>query len=129
MDRPIADWKSHMRGMDAEKLMKNWEMRSKSKISWTDECNYHFAAAERMKQLGNMAIDLDDEVRKRLCSQAMGILEKLQNSLADQPKKLTELEEISIHSDAYYEKFGTRTARYYMYEQGVIDLLGDRKVG
>ena len=129
MDKPIAEWKRHLRGMEAEKLIKNWEIRAKSKISWTEECNYHVAAAERMKQLGNMAIDLDDEVRKKLCMQATEILEKLQDCLAEKPHKLAEIDEVACHSDAYYEKFGTKTARYYMYEQGVIDLLGDRKAG
>ena len=129
MDKPIAEWKRHLRGMEAEKLLKNWKMRAKSKISWVEECNYHVAAAERMKQLGNMAIDLDDDSRKNLCIQATEILEKLQDSLSDKPHKLAEIDEVASHSDAYYEKFGTRTARYYMYEQGVIDLLGDRKAG
>ncbi len=129
MDRPIAEWKQQLRGMDADQLMKTWEFRAKSKISWVEEGYYHAAAAERMKQLGNMAIDLDDDVRIELCNQATEILEKLQDSLAEKPEKLAEIDEMASHSDAYYEKFGTKTARYYMYEQGLIDLLGDRKAG
>ncbi len=126
MDRSITDWQDRMRGLDADELRNSWEIRSKVDRSWQEETNYHFAVAERMKQLGNMAIDLDDKTRVKLCRQAEEIVEKLQQHMVSKPQKIAEMEKISKESDAYHKAFGTKTARYYMYEQGIIDLLGDR---
>lgn len=126
VEKPIQEWKNRLRGLDAQPLIDAWRKRAGDSASWMDDVNFHVAAAERMKQLGFMAIDLDDDVRKVLNDQAHSILEKLQRQLHDDPERLAEIQEITSHSDAYYEKYGKLTARYYMYEQGIIDLLGDR---
>lgn len=127
MDKPIDEWSRRFRGMDATELENAWKSKARSDVSWVDEINFHVAAAERMKQLGNMAIDLDDDARKKLCRCANDILERLQKSLRHKPAKLQEISDLTQRSDDYYNKFGTRTARYYMYEQGLIDILGDRQ--
>lgn len=129
MEMPITEWKSRLRGMDVDALMKTWSERADDEVSWNSEINFHVAAAERMKQLGNMAIDLDDATRKKLQRQAEHILSRLERNLSDNPEHLAEVQEIVSHSEAYYAKYGRPTARHYMYEQGVIDLLGDRIAG
>lgn len=127
VDKPIEEWKRRLKGMAPEKLKDAWSAKAHDDWSWTNEANFHVAAADRMKQLGNMAIDLDDDVRKDLCRQAQDILSRLQKHLHSKPDHLIEIQDFVEKSDAYFEKFGSRTARYYMFEQGVIDELGDRK--
>lgn len=128
MDKPIDEWKRRFRGMPADQLQNAWSAKAASDLSWTQECNFHAAVAHRLQQLGNMSIDLDENVRHKLCIQAESILERLHNHLRDQPEKLAMVKESIAESDAYFKKFGSRTARYYMFEQGVIDELGDRKL-
>ena len=129
MDKSILEWQKRFQGMSPESVNRVWSDKAANDVSWIQESNFHAAAAERMKQLGNMAIDLDDASRKKLCRQANDILNRLQAYLRDSPEKMQAIKNISNESDAYYAKFGTKTARYYMYEQGVIDELGDRKRG
>lgn len=128
MDKPIDEWKRRFRGMPADQLQNAWSAKASSDLSWTQECNFHAAVAHRLKQLGNMSIDLDEDVRLKLCIQAESILERLHNHLRDQPEKLAVVKDSIAESDAYFKKFGSKTARYYMFEQGVIDELGDRKL-
>ncbi len=113
--------------MPAKQITDAWKAKACEDLSWTQEVNYHVAAAERMKQLGNMAIDMDDDTRKELCRQANSILTKLQRHLDDEPERLKEIAKVVKKSDAYFKKFGSRTARYYMFEQGVINDMGDRR--
>ncbi len=127
MDKPITEWSQRFRGMPPEQICNSWKAKAKDDLSWTLLANFHVAAAERMKMLGNMAIDLDDDVRKKLCRDANDILHRLRKHLSDQPDRLNEIEQVVSESDAYYQKYGTKTARYYMYEQGVINDLGDRR--
>ncbi len=129
MDRSVSEWQRRLRGMEPTPLTESWKAKANNEFSWTDESNYHLAVAERMKQLGYLAIDLDDEVRTTLCRQANDIINRLRRHLAEDIDKLEEIENVTESSNVYYEKFGKRTARYYMYEQGVIDILGDRLVG
>ncbi|MEM8749264.1 MAG: hypothetical protein AAGF28_03115 [Pseudomonadota bacterium] len=126
MEKPIDEWKKRLKGLGSEELTSVWEEKSSKELSWLEEINFHFAAAERMKQLGHMAIDLEDEARKRLCRQANYIVERLQEHLQDDEDRREKLNAIAAKSDAYYEKFGSKTARYYMFEQGVIDEFGDK---
>lgn len=114
--------------MRPEQILKSWASKSADQTSWTEECNFHAAAAERMKLLGNMAIDLDDATRLKLCRQAQDIFKRLTAHLEDTPEKLDPIKSVREETDVYYQKFGTRTARYYMYEQGVIDEWGDQKI-
>ena len=74
------------------------------------------------------AIDLDEDARLKLCVQANSILQRLQNHLRNESEKLAIVQQSIAASDAYFAKFGSKTARYYMYEQGVIDELGDRLI-
>ena len=127
MDKPIEEWLRRFRGMGPEKIVSAWSAKANEDLSWQEEANFHAAAAERMKQLGNMAVDLDEDTRISLCRQAMTILNRLQRCHADNPETLDLIEESVSRSTDYYQKFGTRTARYYMFEQGMIDELGDRK--
>ena len=127
MDKPIEEWLRRFRGMPAEQITDAWKAKASEDLSWTQEVNYHVAVAERMKQLGNMAIDLDDDTRKELCRQANSILSKLQKHLNDDPDRKKEIAGVIKKSDAYFKKYGSRTARYYMFEQGVINDLGDRR--
>ena len=126
LDKPISEWQRRLRGMSPDKLTDAWSAKAEVELTWTQEANFHVAAAERMKQLGNMAIDLDDATRLKLCRKANDILARLQAHLRDRPEHLAEIAGVIAHSNAYHSAFGTRTARYYMYEQGVIDILGDR---
>ena len=128
MDKPIDEWKRRFRGMPAEQLHNAWLAKAASDLSWTQECNFHAAVAHRLQQLGNMSIDLDEGMRHKLCVQAQSILERLHNHLSDKPEKLATVNESIAASDAYFKKFGSKTARYYMFEQGVIDEMGDRRV-
>jgi hypothetical protein len=64
-----------------------------------------------------------------MCRQANDIVNQLRRHLAEDIDKLEEIDNVTESSNVYYEKFGKKTARYYMYEQGVIDVLGDRLVG
>ena len=127
MEKPIDEWLRRFRGMPADQITNAWKAKASEDLSWTQEVNYHVAAAERMKQLGNMAIDLDDDIRKDLCRQANSIIHRLQRHLEDEPDRLEEIADVVEKSNAYFKKFGSRTARYYMYEQGVINDLGDRR--
>ena len=129
MDKSIDEWKRRFRGMEPEQLKSAWSVKAKDDVSWKEECNFHAAVAYRLKQLGNMAIDLDEETRLKLCIQANAILERLTNHLQQEPEKLLPIQDSIAESDAYFEKFGTKTARYYMFEQGVIDEWGDRLLG
>ena len=126
MDKPIEEWKRRFRGMEAETLKNAWSVKAKDDLSWTQECNFHVAVAHRLKQIGNMAIDLDEDSRLELVIEANSILDRLQAKLRNEPVKLAEVRESIAESDTYFTKFGSRTARYYMFEQGVIDELGDR---
>jgi len=129
MDKPVIEWQRRMRGMEPAPLKAAWKAKADNELSWTQQSNYHLAVAERMKQLGYMAIDLEDDTRKDLCRQANEIVNLLRRHLNDDADKLEQLDSVVETSNVYYEKFGKRTARYYMYEQGVIDVLGDRLVG
>ncbi|MEM9733763.1 MAG: hypothetical protein AAF903_09820 [Pseudomonadota bacterium] len=129
MDKPIDEWLRRLRGMDDVRIIAAWEARAKEDLSWTQEPNFHAAAAERMKQLGNMGIDLDDDVRVTLCRKAQSILKRLKHYLRETPELFTPIGEHAQKQDAYYEEYGTRTARYYMFEQGMMDELGDRTLG
>ena len=129
MDRPIEEWKPRFRGMEPKALNKTWASRADDDMSWVHECNFHAAVADRLKQIGNLAIDIDDDARQKLCMQANSIVSRLQNHLRNEPAKLTTIQESIAASDEYFAKYGTKTARYYMYEQGVIDELGDRLMG
>jgi hypothetical protein len=129
MDKPIDEWKRRFRGMEPEALQNAWSVKAKQDVSWTEECNFHAAVAHRFKQIGNMAIDLDEDTRLMLCQQANVILKRLQSHLRNEPEKLATVRKSIAESDKYFTKFGTKTARYYMYEQGVIDVLGDRMIG
>ncbi|MEE9313320.1 MAG: hypothetical protein V3V02_01605 [Rhizobiaceae bacterium] len=127
MDKPISEWTKRFRGMPADQITESWKAKAADKLSWTLLANFHVAAAERMKQLGHMAIDLDEDTRLKLCREANSILSQLQRHLVDRPEQLAEIDEVVKKSDAYFDKYGSRTARYYMYEQGVINDLGDRR--
>lgn len=127
MDKPIEDWLHRLRGMDDQKIVSAWKARAKDDLTWQREANFHAAAAERMKQLGNMAIDLDDKVRLNLCRQAEAILDRLQRHLSETPDRFNAISSYADERDAYYQKYGTRTSRYYMFEQGLINELGDRQ--
>ncbi len=127
MDKSIPEWQRRFRGMDPKTVENAWAAKSTNELTWTHECFFHAAAAERMKQLGNMAIDLDDGYRLKLCRQAQDILARLQRYLSEEPEKLDAIQKHAAESDAYYAKFGTRTARYYLFEQGAITELGDRR--
>ncbi len=126
LDKPIDEWKRRFRGMEPEQLLNAWSAKAKDRVSWSEDSNFHAAVAERFRQIGNMAIDLDEDQRLELCKRGNIILDRLQNVLKDEPSKLEPIRECVASSDAYFEKFGSRTARYYMYEQGVIDEWGDR---
>ena len=129
MDKSVADWQRRLRGMEPGPLMTAWKAKAQHDLSWTEESNYHLAVAERMKQLGYLAIDLDDKVRTDLYRQANDIVSLLRRHLVNDIDKLEQIDSVTESSNVYYEKFGKPTARYYMYEQGVIDVLGDRLVG
>ena len=129
MDKPIEEWKRRFRGMEAVTLRNAWSVKAKDKLSWTEECNFHAAVAHRLKQIGNMAIDLDEDTRLALVVEADSILRRLQAGLRNEPGKLAKVRDSIADSDVYFTKFGSRTARYYMFEQGVIDELGDRLIG
>jgi len=129
MGKPIEEWKRRFRGMDPDTLHNAWSVKAKDKLSWTEECNFHTAVAHRLKQIGNMAIDLDEDTRLKLCHQANVILNRLQNHLRSEPEKLATVQNSIAESESYFAKYGSKTARYYMYEQGVIDELGDRLIG
>ena len=129
MDKPIEEWKRRFRGMEAETLRNAWSVKAKDAVTWTEECNFHAAVAHRFKQIGNMAIDLDEDARLSLVIEGEAILERLQKDLRNEPSKLAIIRDSVAESDVYFKKFGSRTARYYMFEQGVIDELGDRLIG
>jgi len=129
VDKPIEEWKRRFRGMEAVTLRNAWSVKAKDKLSWTEECNFHAAVAHRLKQIGNMAIDLDEDTRLALVVEADSILRRLQAGLRNEPGKLAKVRDSIADSDVYFTKFGSRTARYYMFEQGVIDELGDRLIG
>ncbi|NKB52156.1 MAG: hypothetical protein GKR97_08040 [Rhizobiaceae bacterium] len=126
MDKPIEEWKRRFRGMEAITLLNAWSAKAEVDLSWTQECNFHAAVAHRLKQIGNMAIDLDEDVRLELVVHANSILNRLKFDLRNEPQKMAIVEASIAEWDGYFQKFGSRTARYYMYEQGVIDELGDR---
>ena len=129
MDKPIEEWKRRFRGMEAAAIRNAWTAKAKDKVSWTEECNFHAAVAHRLKQIGNMAIDLDEDARLDLVIEANSILDRLQGHLRNEPSKLAQIRDSIAESEIYFDKFGSRTARYYMFEQGVIDELGDRLIG
>lgn len=126
MDKPIDEWKRRFRGMEPDQLQNAWSAKAKDKVSWTEDSNFHIAVAERFRQIGNMAIDLEEDQRLELCKRGDVILHRLQNALKNEPDKLASISDTIAQSNAYFEKFGSRTARYYMYEQGVINEWGDR---
>lgn len=92
MDKTIPEWLRRFRGMKPEQMYNAWESKAKVDLTWTQECNFHAAAAERMKQLGNMAIDLDDKTREKLCQQADDIIKQLQRHLKNKPEQLAEID-------------------------------------
>jgi len=77
VDKTITEWGRRFRGMTPKETQQAWAAKAANDVSWAQESNFHAAAAERMKQLGNMAIDLDDDTRKDLCRQANDILARL----------------------------------------------------
>lgn len=129
MDKPIEEWLRRFRGMGPDKINNAWSAKAGDDLSWRHEAYFHAASAERMKLLGHMAIDLDDETRKSLCRQADSILKNLNRHLEDRPEQWGVIEAKAQETTQYYEKYGSRTARYYMFEQGMIDELGDKKAG
>ena len=83
----------------------------------------------KFKQIGNMAIDLNEDERQSLCLRGNAIISRLQNHLRAEPEKWHVVAEAVLNDDEYFAKFGSKTARYYMFEQGIIDELGDRLNG
>ena len=126
MDKSIDEWKRRFRGMESAQLENAWQVKAADDVSWVEDCNFHAAVADRLKQLGHMAIDLDEKTRLKLCRRANDILAQLEKHLRDAPSKQENIAQWTADADAYYSKYGSKTARYYMYEQGVIDRLGDR---
>jgi len=126
MDKPIDEWQQRLRGMDADQLNQVWRSKADDEVSWREEANFHMAAAERMKLLGFMAADLDEDTRKKLRIQAQVILDQLNQQFDGNTIRTDEFRTVAEASDKYFAAFGTPTARHYMYEQGLIDLLGDR---
>ena len=128
MDKPLLEWERRLRGMDEVAVLDAWEKKSRDDSTWTREPRWYAAVAARMKQLGNMAIDLDDNTRKTLVRTAAEIVERLERQLEDgRAPLLNEIRDLHRERDEFDRKFGTKTARYYMYEQGVIDVLGDKQ--
>lgn len=126
MQRAFEECERRLRGLDPSGLLRVWEARAKRDSTWLQESAFHLAAAERLKQIAHMGIDLDEEERRRLCRRADAILERLRRVSKGDPGKLEAMEEIVRRSDAYHRTYGAKSARHYMYEQGVIDALGDR---
>lgn len=126
VERPISEWQARLRGMNVDQLMNAWSAKADDAQSWRQEANFHLAVAERMKLLGFMSADLEKDERKNIRIQAADIIEKLQQIFANEPHRVEEFAVVTKASDDYYNAFGTPTARHYMYEQGIIDLLGDR---
>lgn len=129
MDKPISEWKRRFRGMEARALENAWSAKADDDVSWVQQSNFHAAVAQRFKQIGNMAIDLDEGERKTLCHRGNAILHRLELHLRGEPHKWAEVQQAVSEEDAYFAQYGSKTARYYMYEQGVIDELGDRQPG
>ncbi|EFL90371.1 hypothetical protein [Ahrensia sp. R2A130] len=128
MDKPLLEWQRRLRGMDEATLLEAWKKKSKDDGAWTREPGWFAVVAARMKQLGNMGIDLDDDTRKTLCRTAIEIINRLEHQLADaRAPLLNEIRDLHSERDEFDQKFGTKTARYYMYEQGIIDVLGDKQ--
>lgn len=127
MERPYKEWVSRLRGTQPDALLAAWQVRARRTGTYEREAEYHLAVAERMRQLGNMAIDLDDKTRRHLCRQANEIVDRLTEALADDESRSSFMKRTVETSEAYFRDYGKKSARYYMYEQGLIDELGDRK--
>ena len=128
MDKPLLEWQRRLRGMDEATLLEAWKKKSQDKSAWTREPGWFAVAAARMKQLGNMGIDLDDDTRRTLCRTGAEIVDRLENQLTEAKASLrNEIRDLHAERDEFDQKFGTKTARYYMYEQGIIDVLGDKQ--
>ncbi|MEL6746073.1 MAG: hypothetical protein AAFO68_11515, partial [Pseudomonadota bacterium] len=94
--------------------------------SYLQEPNYHIAVAERMRNLAYMSIDLEDDLRLELRERGNAILAAVRDIHAENGKLVRLLDETRTKSDAYFDKYGSKTARTYMYERGLISLSGDR---
>ena len=127
MERPYQEWVKRLRGTEPEPLLSAWQIRARCSGTFEREADYHLAVAERLRQLGNMAVDLDDQTRRDLCRQGNAIVDRLTEALGDDATRSTFVRETVEKSDAYFRDYGKKSARYYMYEQGVIDELGDRR--
>ena len=97
MDKPIEEWTRRLRGMEPKALQKTWITRADDDLSWVHECNFHAAVAYRFKQIGNLAIDVDEDARQKLCIQANSILQRLQNHLRNEPEKLATINSRSLN--------------------------------
>lgn len=91
-----------------------------------EKAEQEFALARRMMHLASMAIDLDQPSRKRLHETGERLRENVLSSLKRDQQLCREAESIAANDDLYFQTFGRTSARAYMYEQGVIDLQGDR---
>jgi len=126
MDRSFFEWKAKLSGVKAQDLLSSWAKRVQISSSYLQEPNYHIAVAERMRNLAYMSIDLDDPSRLELLQRGDGILSAVRATHAANEKMVRRLDEIRAESDRYFARFGSKTARTYMYERGLISLEGDR---
>ena len=52
MDKPIDEWKRRFRGMEPKTLHNAWSAKAEDEVTWTQQCNFHAAVAQRFKQIG-----------------------------------------------------------------------------
>ncbi|MEO0545760.1 MAG: hypothetical protein AAF035_02320 [Pseudomonadota bacterium] len=126
MERSLSDWNEKLRGTAAQDLLSSWSKRVQVSTSYLQEPNYHIAVAERMRNLAYMSIDLEDDLRLELRERGNAILAAVRDIHAENGKLVRLLDETRTKSDAYFDKYGSKTARTYMYERGLISLSGDR---
>ncbi|MEL6920174.1 MAG: hypothetical protein AAFO77_04000 [Pseudomonadota bacterium] len=126
MDRPLSDWQHRLRGVPHTALLSMWAQSAQSKTSYLQQPNFHLAAAERMRRLAHMAIDLADDERIDLLARGEAILQSLVDTHRHDERFMRQLGDVKAENDRYFDRFGTKTARTYMYDQGLIDLVGDR---
>jgi len=126
MERSLSEWKIKLRGVAPQDLLSAWSKRVQVSTSYLQEPNYHIAVAERMRNLAYMAIDMDDDLRIELRERGDAILSAVRDTHKENDKLIDQLDEAREKSDRYFEKYGTKTARTYMYDRGLINLEGDR---
>ena len=124
MESAYEHWSRQLRGIAPDTLLQSWEVKSRSSASWTLDAAYHLAVAERFRRIGNMALDLSDIERQNMCRRGETILARLRAALADDPRRLAIVDAIVDRANNYYRTYGSRSARHYMFERGVIDSLG-----